>query len=296
MPVFNGEKYLSSSVESVLGQTYVNIELLLIDDGSTDSTYKIGESFAQRDKRIRFFSIENRGRAGARNFAIDAAEGSYIAFLDADDFWFEDKLEKQMAIFSENSEIKLVYSQREWVDSDGNAISGYESHNLPSGKIFEQLIEGNYLCTSTVCVDIDVVRSVGGFDQSKKFTNCQDYDLWLRASLLGEFFGIDDKLTYYRIHDSNAHSNVKSRYIGLCSCVGTMRRLAGDEGLDDDIYKLIDIRELELAAEFAAPLFSAGCYGMSLEAYSLASDLVTFRFKDKIKILISRILSRFSDD
>lgn len=111
-PCWNGEKYIGETIESVLAQTYPDWEMVIVDDGSTDSSRAIIMSYAAKDKRIRFFSQENAGSAAARNHGIKEASGRYIALLDADDLWDPEFLEKQLAFMKEKKAVCVCCSYR----------------------------------------------------------------------------------------------------------------------------------------------------------------------------------------
>ena len=110
MTVFNGEKYLREAIESVIGQTYRPLELVVVDDGSTDSSAEIAKSFAPQ---VRYFYQENSGQAAALNRGIELSEGSFFSFLDDDDLWTKDKLMRQMAVLENNTEADMVFGQVE---------------------------------------------------------------------------------------------------------------------------------------------------------------------------------------
>ena len=116
LPVYNGELYVDNAVQSVLRQTYSNLELIIIDDGSTDSTWSIVNGYD--DERVVLVNISNRGVSEARNVGIGRAKGSYIAFIDADDIWRIDKLEIQLKYIFKGYD--LVYTDGEIVDINGN--------------------------------------------------------------------------------------------------------------------------------------------------------------------------------
>lgn len=119
-PIYNCEQFLQETIQSVLNQTYTNWELILIDDCSTDNSLSIAETAAQRDSRIRVIKLDqNSGPAVARNIGIKKAKGKYIAFLDSDDMWFPNKLEKQLS-FMEKNQIPFTYTGYEKINEDGS--------------------------------------------------------------------------------------------------------------------------------------------------------------------------------
>jgi len=150
IPVYNGEQYLEKTVESILNQNYHNIELILVDDGSSDESSKIMQKLKQIDTRVKPFYNKNGGVASARNFGINQAKGEFVAFCDQDDLWLPNKINKQIPLFN-NPKVGLVYS---------GAIAKYEMYNKESkpsfdnkykGDVFSQLVKINmFTCCTAV--------------------------------------------------------------------------------------------------------------------------------------------------
>ena len=125
MPCYNMASYISDSIKSVVAQTYPHWELLIVDDASTDETVKIIESYSQTDSRIRFaIKKQNSGIADTRNQCIQMAQGQFLAFLDADDIWHPEKLEKQLGFMMEKN-VGFTYSTYDWIDEDGKTLNKY---------------------------------------------------------------------------------------------------------------------------------------------------------------------------
>ena len=292
IPAFNAEKYISTSLLSVLNQTYKNVEIIIINDGSTDSTQEIVQTLQNSDSRIKLHSIKNRGRAGARNYGIKQSTGSWLAFLDADDFWYPNKLELQYEKYLLNNNIGLIYSERTWVDQFDNPLESQpEKYNLPEGEIYLNLVEGNYLCTSTVVIKKDIVNEVGAFDESSGFKNCQDYDLWIRASVVTQAAAIKVPLCYYRLHDENAHKNIKSRYVGMRSCMNRLREVAKIHFNNDAILdKKINSREALICKQFGMQFFRVGIYDLATEALGFSNKIEKLPSKAYVALLVAKAL------
>lgn len=294
IPAYNAEKFIRQCTQSVLVQTYGNLEVIIINDGSNDSTEKIVKELMKLDGRVRLVSIENSGRAAARNRGIEIASGNWLAFLDADDYWRADKLEIQLDIaLKENSD--LVYSNRTWVDEKGNVQDAAAMENLPVGNIYPALIEGNYLCTSTVLVKVESVRAVGGFNESETFKNCQDYDLWIRLSFRAKFSASRDALVFYRLHENNAHKNYRPRYIGLRGCMNTLRDVAGKMQLDKSKLDEISKREAKICESFGVIFFKNSQYGFAYEALSYAHSQNGLSFKRSTMLVIAFFMRFFGN-
>jgi len=179
IPVFNRPAALRRAIDSVLGQTFQDFEILVIDDGSTDHT---AASVAEvTDPRIRLLRHErNRGGSAARNSGIRASSAPYVAFLDSDDAWLPTKLQRQLEVFerSKNEHLALVYTGAEWVFPDGRVRWHIPSRELDLTRAL--LTENVVGETSVGMVRRNALEAIGGFDES--LPSCQDMDLWLRIS------------------------------------------------------------------------------------------------------------------
>ncbi len=175
IPTYNREKYLQKALSSVLAQTYQCLEIIVIDDGSTDNTGKIVRSFK---KDIRYIYQENQGVSTARNVGIRNSQGDFIAFLDSDDYWFPEKTELQIALFHKHPEYGMVASRCASIRLDGS----YRETNRrgSSGWVLEQLFRANFIRTSSAIIRKECFDKVGLFDEGLK--ECEEYDLWLRIA------------------------------------------------------------------------------------------------------------------
>jgi glycosyltransferase involved in cell wall biosynthesis len=163
------------AVASVLAQTEGAGEVIVVDDGSTDDTLSVLESFGSA---IRIVPQPHRGVSAARNTGIKAAAGEWLAFLDSDDLWLPRKLRVQLDFFSENREFKICQTNETWVRS-GRKLNPKVYHKKPRGHCFPQLIERCLISPSAVIIHREVFAEVGLFDESLPV--CEDYDLWLRV-------------------------------------------------------------------------------------------------------------------
>ena len=222
LPAYNAEKTLAESVGSVLAQSYDKIELVIIDDCSTDGTKALAEDIASKDHRVKVLSNEkNIGVLKTRLRGVRASMGLWIAFIDADDLWDRDKLKKQMELQHKTGSV-LVYSGSGYIGADGKAIS-WVLH-VPDEVTFKSLLKQNIISNSSVVVKKEIFLRYSPFSEDHRDMH-EDYACWLLI-LKGRFVvnGIDEPLITYRVHrksmtGNKLHSAVLNwytyRYIGL---------------------------------------------------------------------------------
>lgn len=215
IPVFNCEKYIRESIECALAQTYSNIEIIAVDDGSTDNSLRVLESFGGKITIIR---QKNSGSAVARNAGIEAAAGKYVAFLDGDDYWFSEKVSEQVKYLATHPTVRLVFCEWiEWkysVDKDSPKPKRPSYGDLQkiqpelSGDLYKELLLECILHTSTVVMHTELARDIGGFNPG--FKKGQDYEFWLRVSRETEIHKLSAVLSLYRIHEESITSSPPS--------------------------------------------------------------------------------------
>ena len=195
MNCFNGEKYLKYSIESILSQTYQNWELIFWDNKSTDNSAKILKSF--KDKRIKYFYSKNKTVLyKARNLAIKKTKGEFIAFLDVDDMWSNNKLSTQIPKFKDKK-IGIVYSNFYKYYNNTKKELGYKKL-LPSGKITSSIIKNYHVAFLTIVIRKKFIKKKP-FDF--KYDLISDYDYILNFSLTHNFKSVNKPLAFYRIHN-----------------------------------------------------------------------------------------------
>jgi glycosyltransferase involved in cell wall biosynthesis len=205
---FNMAQYLPLAVKSVLQQTYPYLEIHVVDDGSTDNTKDIMKQFS-KDSRVTYHYQPNKGQACAKNKGIEKSNGSYIAFLDADDMWMENKLEKQMPLFSKSIKNGVIYSYVSYIDEHGNFILTPKI-KCYRGMISNRLLVENFVGFNTTVVKRECFNKLGVFDESLPMGI--DYDLWLRISTEYEFDFVAEPTIYYRVWSGQMSKNYMKRY------------------------------------------------------------------------------------
>lgn len=209
IPTHNREKYIIKAIESVLNQTYKNIELIIVDDGSTDTTKDVIAPYLT-DVRIHYLYQKNKGASCARNNGIKVSRGKYIATLDSDDYWRDEKkLEKQIYFLEENKEYGLVGGGIVRINQKGKELT---QQLLPKTdkKIRERILFSSPFAHSTVVFRKDIYELVGGYDEKLWFS--EDWDLWLKMGKVTKFYNIQDYFTYYLQGEQNI-SNVNKKDI-----------------------------------------------------------------------------------
>lgn len=203
IPAYNSEAYIRQTLDACLAQTYPAIEIIVIDDGSTDSTSSIVQSYGDA---VRLIQQENQGPALARNTGIEAATGTFIKFCDADDILYPQHLEKVMACFQQNPDVAAVYTRYMHVLADGQTPKPHMTDpDLLSGDIYCDLLasNSNALLTSALTVKRDCLLAVGLFLPDHTLRHSEDWDLFLRIAARYPFANVPEILVNYRWHDDN---------------------------------------------------------------------------------------------
>lgn len=201
-PVYNVERYIDKTLESVFAQTYKDIEIVLVDDCSKDNSAQIIAKYKESHPEIVYFlQPKNMGAGAARNKALELATGQYVAFLDSDDLWLPEKTEKQIMLMKEKNS-PFSYSAIEMIDEEGNTIKG--KRNIRETCNYNYLLHNTIIATSSVIVD----RTVLGDFRMPLRRGGQDYATWLRLLRGGTVaFGINETLVRYRVGRNSLSSN-----------------------------------------------------------------------------------------
>lgn len=219
IPAYNAARYISETIKSVLAQTHVDFEILVVDDGSSDNTEEIVKLID--DERIKYFKQKNSGQASARNKGISESSGEFIAFIDADDLWNPQKLEEQLKVFSSN-DIGLSYTGRRFIDSHSHKTGAEEPARINAD--LKDLIFNNFITCSSVVVRSEILKKHNFFFRDQR-QGVEDWDLWLRLALVSKFAAVSKPLTSYRIHPENISKNSE---LMLRSYRVTMKDLKSD--------------------------------------------------------------------
>ena len=217
MPVYNMQRFIGQAIESVIVQSFLDYELIIVDDGSVDGSKTIIDGFIDKygaTVSILYHYQQNQGLACARNTAINISIGEFIALLDPDDIWTSDRLQKGVDILDRYSDVGLVHANIVFIDEHGAQV-GVPQRNAPilSGDLFETLLfrKGNISCP-TVLFRRECLEKAGLFDENLTYLGCEDRDLWLRISRHYKIKYIEKELAYYRRVTGSMSSNSEKMF------------------------------------------------------------------------------------
>ncbi|MBB1075265.1 glycosyltransferase family 2 protein [Rhodoferax sp. 4810] len=231
IPVRNGKPFIDEAIHSVLTQSYRDLELIIVNDGSNDDDY---DRFSELDHRIRVIHLPGTGVSSARNVGMKNSKGRYIAFLDADDIWFPGKLTAQIRYLELHPNVWVVYGGfRKWVASADGKFAAASSLSRDcsdlidtapekSGWLYTRLLTGLLVGMNTAVIRRSVYESIGGFNESMR--QGEDYDFWLKSSRLAEMHSLAGEVALYRIHGNSAmHRHSKQNHLSVLLVAARMR-------------------------------------------------------------------------
>ncbi len=255
MSVYNGASHLALAIESILTQTFIDFEFLILNDGSSDASAGIIDSYAARDNRIRAIHRENRGLIASLNQLMQESKAPLIARMDADDICLPERFAKQMAFMAANPDYGVVGTWTSDIDEFGApfAVSGAD-HPTDHDAFLASIGHISMLCHPSVMMRRDLVRAVGGYHNA--FKHCEDYDLWLRLASETKLCSLPERLVLYR-HWSNQVSNrfAYTQQIGAAvAYLAYKERVAGRDDPTASLDELPAVSELD--ALFGRPGFA----------------------------------------
>ena len=287
MPVYNHARYVGEAIDSVLGQTCADWELLVIDDGSTDDSAEVIAAKAAGDDRITAFRQENAGPAAARNVGLDHARGSWLAYIDSDDVWFPDTLANYAAFIEATPGVQFMHGYRHRLDDGGEVteLSG-EFQDRPTGTA--ELFQRMYLSHLCVCYRRELIDLAGRYDDCLR--SCEDYELYLRLSLHCDFTPLNKPTGLRRRHDQNLSRQTGfSRYQEAEILRRFVDHQGGSQRLDAEA---VERRLGSLYYKAGRQYFKARCYRQALTALKRARQYQC-SFKGAAVGLLSRCLLPF---
>ena len=227
IPTYNRSKLLKKAIKSVLDQTFKDFEVLVVDNASQDDTKEMIASL--KDPRIKVCGIQNHGViARSRNHGMRNAAGEYIAFLDDDDLWLPDKLEKQVSYLETHPEYHLVYTPVWTTDENDVRKELLEIRRSPAeGDLFYELVRGNYIAQTTVLMRRGLLSEIGSFNEDPAYRSIEDYEYWLRVSLKRGIGFIGEPLALYRVHSGGISKSVNESALNQM----VLKKFLGEPGI-----------------------------------------------------------------
>jgi len=245
IPTYNRSWSIKEAIDSVLAQDYTEFELIVVDDGSTDHTSDVLDSYGDD---IKVLSQKNKGVSAARNRGIAEASGKFIAFLDSDDLWLPQKLTLQIEFINQTPDALICQTEEVWI-RNGLRVNPKKRHKKPSGMIFKPSLELCLVSPSAVMIQRSLLDRVGGFDET--LPACEDYDLWLRISCRFPVHLIDAPLIIKR----GGHDDQLSRGAGLDRFrIKAIEKIIKSGILSDDQYRAA-VKTLKKKCD----IYAAGC-------------------------------------
>ncbi|EGQ8479789.1 glycosyltransferase [Vibrio parahaemolyticus] len=263
LPIYNAEKYLHLTLDSVISQTYLDIEVICINDGSTDNTQAILEDFKKRDDRIRIINRENKGLVYSLNQGISISKGKYIARMDADDICLPKRFEMQVKFLESNPSVGLVGTSYMYIDENDNQLS---KRIVPRSLsiIRSMLLFGSPICHPSVMFNKSIVGEHLLYDEN--YDSCEDLELWFRLNDKGiEIRNLSDVLIKYRILPTSISSRkmaqqkertnfLKNQYIGISS--HDLEHICGSKTRNRFLWTLKNLKNIGCFSGFVGVSFS----------------------------------------
>lgn len=214
---YNGERFLAETLYSVLAQTYQKLEVVIVDDGSSDNTVSIIRKYAEGDSRIRWFIRENAGLPASRNFAFAQARGEWIAIIDQDDLCYPERLERQIAVANTYPSAGLIFCNTDYIDSGGVIIGNHFSNFIlldsfiPKGMAANLLLRlGCYVDSEACFIKHSAINHLGPMDESLRYS-C-DYEYFIRAGFYVDFAYTTVTLAAWRLHEGQESAKNNKRF------------------------------------------------------------------------------------
>ncbi len=275
VPTHNRAQLLQKALESVIHQTEQNYELIIVDNGSQDNTFSSIEPFINQ-KQLNYYSFqENTNAATARNFGLSKSQGEFIQFLDDDDWLTEDSIAKKLAIFNQNPNFQVVYSDLYLTDAAGKVQSTYFSKRkrpLPSGDIYIPLLHQNFIPIHAMLWRKSALQAVGGFPVR---SGHEDWECLLRVAETGQFGVVDQPLGYYRQHSQSMSRKFNTMMEG---------KLAFQEKIiQSERFQAVPAEiKAKLMVKFAIQQYAYGSTTLGKQFFRTASNISPRPFPQKI--------------
>jgi glycosyltransferase involved in cell wall biosynthesis len=285
IPAYNAERFIQDTIESVFAQSVQPSEIIVVDDGSTDGTAALLRSYGDR---LHVLSGRRGSAAASRNAGARAASGAWLAFLDADDLWLPNKLERQLAAADADEQIALVYTDRYNIGTRGDLPEIQSSiQPLYAGDIFiDLMMRGNHITLSSTLVRTHVFMELGGFSEALR--NAEDWDLWIRLAERHRVAACMEPLVQYRLHSNMKSSNPRHMQLARRAVIDRAMALPRSQRLSPITIRRINgataLTNASDAARRDARVLAWQELARSLAAWPFDLDL----YKETLRIIARR--------
>ena len=288
IPTYNRSTLVKEAVNCVLNQTLKDLEMIVVDDGSTDDTRTVVQSIM--DDRIKYFYKENGGVSSARNLGLKKVQGQFICFLDSDDLWPNNFLQTMTANLQNNPQYGAAYCIRTLLFEDGSTKPSYQKEFFFSGQVTAQLFQKTFIQTSTICFKRETLEDIF-FDES--LASGEDVDVWLKASTRTKFLFVPDIQIIYRQQSLSATTGFDSKY---CNRLRVLERFYFRLGGNKYIPRKIAMRKLSYAYRSAAKkALNASCRKAAIELTKTALQYQKWQIRLYLDLIKAYSINKKND-
>jgi glycosyltransferase involved in cell wall biosynthesis len=293
VPMYNSARFIEKTIERLVSQTYSPVEIILVDDGSTDGTFAFAEELTRPFRGVRCYRKENGGVASARNYGIQRATGCYVAFCDHDDHWSRQKLARQVPLFGADPAVGLVYSPVRAVDGQGAILKDRMPDTLYEGEVLERLLCWNFIPFSSAVVRKACFDLLGGFREDPLMHGSDDRNMWIRLATRFRVRCCDEVLVDLVRHGQNySDQDAKMLEAGLRSLADIWTCFPEIRQRDERLYRR---SYSEIHRRYGVTFFAQGDYRAARMCMLSAARAEPWRISTYPYLLLSLLPSRLVD-
>lgn len=283
IPAYNSAGFIEKALDSVRNQSFTNYEVIVVNDGSTDNTESVLLAYSNKYGQfpLSVMSQPNKGIGGARNSGVFSAQGEFIAFLDSDDSWLPEKLEKIFKFLQAHHDVDVACHYETEINNNGaKRLLKYGA--ISNGNSYEDLLfNGNRLSPSATVVRREMAQAIGGFSDEPKFNSAEDYEFWLRLAKEGAVFGLlTEFLGFYWLEANSITSKIEYHHENIQNVLDHhFKVLKGCRTDQSGIDRMYNIRKASTIFAAGRSYYLAGVFSASMKAYLKAIKMYPFRWK-----------------